>query len=91
MEQMICDERHKTITEKLISHDLRIAAHNTKIESLLCSDATKTADIKNICAELGRQSKKMGQLTTSIWGFVLTILGTFAAFFIWYIQTIPRT
>jgi hypothetical protein len=80
MEQKQCDERHKSVDEKLIRHEKWLGEHETKIDVLTKSDATNTTKIDNLCSQIAG-------LTKSIWGLVISLLSVLVGFFIWYVQT----
>lgn len=75
----VCERTHKRVDERLDHHERWLGEHEKKIDGLEKSDATNTTEIKNLCRQIGNQTK-------AIWGLVSTIIATLAGFFIWYVQ-----
>ena len=90
MDPILCEERHKAINEKFQRHEKVLEEHDEKIDTLTKSDATNTSEIKHLCTSIEDQNKKIGKLTNSIWGLVVSVMLVLIGFFIWYVQTIPR-
>jgi hypothetical protein len=78
-----CIERHKSIDDKIMRHERWLGEHETKIDTLVKSDAVNSTEIKNLCKSIGSQTK-------AIWGLVSLIAATLLGFFIWYVQSLPR-
>lgn len=76
-----CKNEHKRIDERLDHHERWLGEHEKKIDVLEKSDATNTTEIKNLCRQIGSQTK-------AIWGLVTAILMVLIGFFIWYVQNI---
>lgn len=83
MDEVVCTEKHKRVDERLNHHEKWLEGHEGKIDNLEKSDATNTNEIKNLCRQLGSQTK-------AIWGLVSSILLVMVSFFIWYIQNLGR-
>lgn len=69
----ICKERHERIDERLFDHD-------KKIDRLTRNDATNTAQISNLCNQIGGQTK-------ALWGLSTSIVGALIGFFFYAIQS----
>ena len=81
MDEKVCIEKHHRINDKLKHHDSWLGEHEKKIDCLERSDATNTTEIKNLCKQIGGQTK-------AIWGLVTTIATVLFGFFVWYIQSL---
>jgi hypothetical protein len=90
MDQSLCDERVRAVNEKLERHERMLIEHDDKIDVLTKSDATNTSEIKHLCTSIEAQNKKIGKLTNSIWGLVVSVMFVLAGFFVWYVQSLPR-
>lgn len=77
----VCKEKHVRLDERLEQHDKRLDYHEKKIDVLEKSDAANTTEIKNLCIQIGSQTK-------AIWGLVFSVISALVGFFIWYIQSI---
>lgn len=82
----VCDKVHRRVDERLEHHERWLGEHERKIDMLEKSDATKTTEIKNLCDSIKDQSKRLGKLTTAIWGLVTGIFMVLLGFFVWYVQ-----
>ncbi len=90
MDPTLCEEKHRSLNEKLDRHERMLMEHDDKIDVLTKSDATNTSEIKHLCNSIEAQNKKIGKLTNSIWGLVVSVMLVMTGFFIWYVQTLPR-
>ena len=68
---------------KVKEHDEFIKDHDKRLDKIEQESAEFRVHIKNLCA-------KIDDLTGWIKALVIAILGTFGAFIIWYIQSLPR-
>ena len=76
----------KSAHHRLDTHEIWFKERDDKIDSLEKSDATNTNEIKNLC-------KNIANLVTAIkWfiGIIITIIGGFAAFIMWYIENFKK-
>ena len=85
-----CNERHKAVDREIERHEKWLGEHEGKIDGLVKSDATNTNEIKNLCVSVDKQSKRIGGLTSAIWGLVSALLILLIGFVFWYIQSLPR-
>lgn len=76
----ICKKEHERVNERLDHHERWLGEHEGKIDVLTKSDAANTNEIKNLCRQIGSQTK-------AIWGLVSAILMVLIGFFVWYVQT----
>jgi len=74
-------EKVKVAHNRLNEHEKRLDDMDVKIDYLQKSDATNTNEIKNLCSQIGSQTK-------AIWGLVSSIGLMLAGFLIWYIQSL---
>lgn len=75
----VCTKQHDRVDERLEHHERWLGEHEKKIDTLEKSDATNTNEIKNLCMQIGSQTK-------AIWGLVSAILLVLIGFFVWYVQ-----
>ena len=73
MNEALCNERHKSIEETL-------KEHSKDIGDLKTSDAVNRTNIEVLC-------KKLGGLTTAIWGLVVVMVGGFVTFYFNAVQS----
>ena len=74
--EKLCEEKHKVINGRLevIEDDVKM---------LQKSDAVNSTEIKNLCNQIGSQTK-------AIWGLVSMTFASMVGFVVWYIQSLPR-
>lgn len=75
----LCEQKHESIEEKFIRHEKRLDEHEVKIDNLEKSDAINSTEIKNLCSQIGSQTK-------AIWGLVLMVGTSLVGFFFYAIQ-----
>lgn len=77
----ICEEKHKSVNEKLEIQDKRLNNHSERIDKLEQYQSKSEVEIRNLCEQIKSLVSaikwSMGLLITSLVGF-----------FIWYIQTL---
>lgn len=91
---LLCEEKHKYIEEKLNAHDLQISA-NTEDITVLKSSAIRTETVVgNLCEQIKELVVEMKEQRKARTDTLLAIAGTAlvlaVGFIFWYIQTIPR-
>ncbi|SHH69111.1 hemolysin XhlA family protein [Clostridium intestinale] len=79
MNEELCLERHKRITEKLDEHERRINKHGERLDSLDKDSVELKTEIKNLC-------KQIGSLTAILKWFIGLLVGSFVAFFFYAVQ-----
>ncbi len=73
----------EVIKVKVSEHDELLKEHGKRLDKIEQDGAEFRVHIKNLCS-------KIDELTGWIKALVIAILGSFAGFFIWYIQNIGR-
>lgn len=71
----------EVIRVKIAEHDNTLKEHGKRLDRIEQESAEFRVNIKNLC-------KKIDELTGWLKALVLTILGTFGGFIIWYIQNL---
>ena len=79
MEDKICIEKHKSVSEKLDTHENRLNGHSTRLDKLEQSSAELKNEIKNLC-------KQLESLTSILKWFIGLLVGSFIAFFFYAVQ-----
>lgn len=68
---------------KVQEHDEALKEHDRRLDRIEQDSATFREQIKNLCL-------KIDELTGWIKALILTMIGTFGGFIIWYIQQLGR-
>ena len=71
----------EVIKTKLTEHDNMLKEHGRRLDKIEQESAEFRVHIQNLC-------KKIDELTGWLKALVLTIIGTFGSFIIWYIQSL---
>lgn len=74
-----CDKEHKRVDEKLNHHENWLGEHEKKIDVLSEKSTENSANIVNLC-------KQMGGLTKAIWGLVTIAATALVGFFIFVVE-----
>lgn len=75
----MCAKEHKRVDEILVHHENWLGEHETKIDGLSKESTKNSADISNLC-------KQMGGLTKAIWGLVIMVATALLGFFIYAVE-----
>lgn len=78
---VICDEKHKHINEKLELQEKRLNNHSERIDKLEQYQSKSEVEIRNLCEQI------KSLVSTIKWSMGLLVT-TLVGFFIWYIQTL---
>lgn len=78
---VVCEEKHKYINEKLESHDMRLNNHGDRLEKLEQYKSSSEVEIRSLCEQI------KSLVSTIKWSMGLLIT-SLVGFFIWYIQTL---
>ena len=73
----------EVIRVKVAEHDNILKEHGKRLDKLEQESAEFRVHIQNLC-------KKIDELTSWIKALIVTMLGTFGSFIIWYIQSLRR-
>jgi hypothetical protein len=79
MDDKLCDERHKALSDTVDRHEKLLDEHGEKIDGLTIASTQNTANLDNLAKSLDGQTK-------AIWGLVGAVGVALLGFFIWYIQ-----
>lgn len=71
----------EVIKTKVTEHDNMLKEHGRRLDKIEQESAEFRVHIQNLC-------KKIDELTGWLKALVLTIIGTFGGFIIWYIQSL---
>ena len=71
----------EVVKVKVLEHDEMLKEHGRRLDRIEQESAEFRVHIKNLC-------KKIDELTNWLKALVLTIIGTFGGFVIWYIQSL---
>ncbi len=74
-----CEKEHKRVDEKLSHHESWLGEHEKKIDVLSEKSTENSANIVNLC-------KQMGGLTKAIWGLVTIATTALVGFFIFVVE-----
>lgn len=77
--EKVCEERHKSLTEKFEIHDRRINNHSGRIDQLEQHKTATEVEIKNLI-------KEIASLVTTVRWFIGLIVGAFVGFFFYAAQ-----
>ena len=66
---------------KITEHDNLLKEHGKRLDKIEQESAEFRVHIKNLC-------KKIDELTNWLKALILTMIGTFGGFIIWYIQSL---
>lgn len=80
MEDNVCEEKHKSIDEKLEKHDAILKEHTKQIENLSNDGREYKVQIQNLCCKID------SLISTFKWGIGITGTGI-VAFFFWMLQS----
>ena len=78
---VIYEEKHKHLSEKLEVHDRRLNNHSERIDKLEQYQSKSEVEIRNLCEQI------KSLVSTIKWSMGLLIT-SLVGFFIWYIQTL---
>jgi len=71
----------EVIKTKVAEHDNMLKEHGRRLDKIEQESAEFRVHIKNLC-------KKIDELTNWLKALILTMIGTFGSFIIWYIQNL---
>lgn len=79
MDAAVCDEKHKRVDEKFVTHENRLNDHGKRIDKLEQGHSEFKVEIKSLCDNIKN-------LTTTLRWFIGLMVGSFAAFFFYAVQ-----
>ena len=71
----------EVVKVKVLEHDEMLKEHGRRLDRIEQESAEFRVHIKNLC-------KKIDELTNWLKALILTMIGTFGSFIIWYIQSL---
>jgi chromosome segregation ATPase len=83
MNEEVCAEKHKSINEKLKTHDDRLNKHGAILDKLEQDNASFKTELKNLCDNL---KSLTGVMKWFIGTWVVTLLG----FFIYSVENLIK-
>lgn len=73
--------KDEIIKIKVAEHDKKLEEHDRRLDRIEQDNVEFRVQIKNLC-------RKLDELTGWIKALILTMIGTFGGFIIWYIQSL---
>lgn len=94
VDAVVCNERHKRTDEQMHEYRVTLGEHGDRLDKLENSQIRTEVVVQNLCEQIKTlvdtmRTQQKEQIKVVI-GTLCAIIGVFTAFFIWYIQTIPR-
>lgn len=80
----LCEERHKTVNDKLHAHEKNFEDIFPRLNSLEKLGGETTIEVKNLC-------QSMNRLTNAIWWSFGVTFVALVGFVFWYIQSMKGT
>lgn len=86
MDERICNERYRTITDKFKNQEEKLLKHDDGINELKNTMASTEVKIENLVNAVEDLVQSFKGFTKGVFLFGLSVLAGFAGFFLWYVQ-----
>jgi hypothetical protein len=98
---LLCEEKHKSIDEKIDTHERILTAHSEQLVELKTTQIRTETIVQNLCDQIKslvdtmrteriEAQERQNKINALVLGCAGTTIVILIGFFIWYIQSLPR-